>query len=99
MIARKSHLDAIRRLLGQFPVVGVLGARQVGKTTLAGLLAKDSKGPVTRFDLEDPRAIARLADPMLALEGLEGLVILDEIQHRPELFSSLRVLADRRPLR
>jgi predicted AAA+ superfamily ATPase len=99
MIARNSHLKAVRRLLTQFPVVGVLGARQVGKTTLAGLLAKSFKGPVTRFDLEDPRSVARLADPMLALEGLQGLVILDEIQHRPELFASLRVLADRRPIR
>ena len=99
MIARKSHLATLRRLLGQFPVVGLLGARQVGKTTLAGLLAKSFKGTVTRFDLEDPRAIARLADPMLALEELHGLVILDEIQHRPDLFGSLRVLADRRPIR
>jgi hypothetical protein len=44
-------------------------------------------------------SLARLADPMLALDGLEGLIILDEIQHRPELFASLRVLADRRPIR
>jgi predicted AAA+ superfamily ATPase len=91
--------QAIRRLLTSFPVVGLLGARQVGKTTLAGLLAKSFTGNVTRFDLEDPRALARLADPMLALDGLEGLIILDEIQHRPELFASLRVLADRRPIR
>jgi len=99
MIARRIHLETIRRLLGQFPVVGVLGARQVGKTTLAGLLAKSFKGTVTRFDLEDPRSVARLVDPMLALEDLRGLVILDEIQHRPDLFTSLRVLADRRPVR
>jgi predicted AAA+ superfamily ATPase len=99
MIQRQSHLTIIRRLLASFPVVGLLGARQVGKTTLAGLLAKSFKGTVTRFDLEDPRALARLADPMLALDGLEGLIILDEIQHRPELFTSLRVLADRRPIR
>ena len=52
-----------------------------------------------RFDLEDPAAVARLADPMLALGGLRGLVILDEVQNRPELFPSLRVLADRRPVR
>ena len=99
MIERAEHLQAIRRLLTSFPVVGLLGARQVGKTTLAGLLAKSFTGTVTRFDLEDPRALARLADPMLALDGLEGLIILDEIQHRPELFTSLRVLADRRPIR
>ena len=99
MIDRQEHLHTIRRLLKNFAVVGLLGARQVGKTTLAGLLAKSFKGTVTRFDLEDPRALARLADPMLALDGLEGLIILDEIQRRPELFASLRVLADRRPIR
>lgn len=99
MIDRQEHLLTIRRLLTNFPVVGLLGARQVGKTTLARLLAKSFKGTVTRFDLEDPRALARLADPMLALDGLEGLIILDEIQRRPELFTTLRVLADRRPIR
>lgn len=53
-------------------------------------LARSTDGPVTRFDLEDPAAVARLADPMLALSELAGLVVLDEIQHRPDLFSSLR---------
>jgi hypothetical protein len=99
VINRSAHLKSVGRLLARFPVVGLLGARQVGKTTLAAALAKSSAGPTTRFDLEDPAAVARLADPMLALGGLTGLVILDEIQHRPELFTSLRVLADRRPIR
>jgi len=99
MIERSEHLRAVKRLLAQFPVVGLLGARQVGKTTLARTLGRAISGPVTRFDLEDPRAVARLADPMLTLESLKGLVILDEIQHRPDLFPSLRVLADRRPVR
>lgn len=99
MIARPKHLQTVRRLLARFPVVGLLGARQVGKTTLASALASSLDGPFVRFDLEDPAAIARLADPMLSLGGLKGLVILDEIQHRPELFESLRVLADRRPAR
>lgn len=99
MIDRSQHLQVLQRLLARFPVVGLLGARQVGKTTLAKALAVAGGVSVTRFDLEDPAAIARLADPMLALGDLKGLVILDEIQHRPELFSSLRVLADRRPIR
>jgi hypothetical protein len=99
MIDRSEHLKAVRRLLVRFPVVGLLGARQVGKTTLAIALARSAAGPTVRFDLEDPAAVARLADPMLALGELTGLVILDEIQHRPELFTSLRVLADRRPIR
>jgi predicted AAA+ superfamily ATPase len=85
MIERSSHLRAVERLLSRFPVVGLLGARQVGKTTLASAIGRAFDGAVTRFDLEDPAAVARLADPMLALGGLEGLVILDEIQHRPDL--------------
>ncbi len=78
-----------------FPVVAIIGARQTGKTTLAGMLAADHPGPVHRFDLEDPRDEARLDAPMLALEPLEGLVVIDEIQRLPSLFPALRVLADR----
>lgn len=95
-LQRSTEQAQIRELLDEFPVVGVLGARQVGKTTLARSLAGPD-APV--FDLEDPRDVARLTDPMQALEPLRGLVVLDEIQRRPELFSALRVLADRRPVR
>jgi len=66
---------------------------------LAHGITANARLPVTRFDLEDVADLARLADPMLALRGLRGLVILDEIQRRPELFSALRVLADRKPIR
>lgn len=99
MITRSRHLQEVSRLLSAFPVVAILGARQVGKTTLANALleAKGKRG--ARFDLEDPGARARLADPMLALSGLRGLIVLDEIQRRPELFPVLRVLADRKPRR
>jgi uncharacterized protein len=101
MIARPAHLERLRQLLDQFPVVGLIGARQVGKTTLAMAFAAGFEGEVTRFDLEDPRHLNRLEDPMFALESLRGLVVLDEIQLRPELFPVLRVLADRegRPAR
>jgi predicted AAA+ superfamily ATPase len=95
VIERPGHLQRLRTLLGQFPVVGLIGARQVGKTTLAIALAEGSEGEVTRFDLENPRDLHRLEDPLFALENLGGLVILDEIQLRPELFPVLRVLADR----
>jgi len=54
---------------------------------------------ISRFDLENPSDLARLADPMLALQELKGLVVLDEVQRRPELFPVLRVLADRKPVR
>jgi predicted AAA+ superfamily ATPase len=95
MIDRRRHLERISWLFTVFPVVGILGARQVGKTTLARTLGEGLKGPVTRFDLENSVDLARLADPMLALGALEGLVILDEIQRLPELFPVLRVLVDR----
>jgi len=97
MISRDDHVVAILRRLRNFPVVALLGARQIGKTTLAGLAAKQYKKPVHRFDLEDPIDLARLDDPMLALASLRGLVILDEVQRRPNLFPVLRVLADRKP--
>jgi uncharacterized protein len=76
-------------------VVGILGARQVGKTTLARMFGKLSDSPVAYFDLEDPVDLARIEDPMLALGRLKGLVIIDEIQRKQELFPILRVLADR----
>jgi predicted AAA+ superfamily ATPase len=84
--------------LRRSPVVALLGPRQCGKSTLARAIAQRSPG-TTFFDLEDPRDVARLDDPMLALAEPVGLVVLDEIQRRPELFPSLRVLADRRPRR
>lgn len=95
MIERTVYLEHLRCLLGQFPVVGLLGARQVGKTTLARQLAAGWPEPVLFLDLEDPRHLARLADPMGALEGWRGLVVLDEIHRLPEVFGVLRVLADR----
>jgi predicted AAA+ superfamily ATPase len=99
MIDRSDRTREARALLRRTPIVAVVGARQVGKTTLARSIARSWRGPHTTFDLEDPRDVARLTDPMLALESLQGLVVLDEVQHRPELFPVLRVLADRRPIR
>lgn len=94
MIERSSHKRAVERLLRANPVVALLGARQVGKTTLAKEIAEGRRN-ATFFDLERAADVARLADPELALEPLRGLVVLDEIQRRPDLFPSLRVLADR----
>lgn len=95
MVRRSAHLSRLRELLREFPVVGLIGARQVGKTTLAQALANELRDEVSRFDLENPSHLRRLEEPMFALESLRGLVILDEIQLRPELFPVLRVLADR----
>ena len=97
---RAEWLNRLRDRVRDTPVTALLGPRQCGKTTLARGLARlhrQEGSPVHFFDLEDPRDLGRLASPMLALADLRGLVILDEIQHRPDLFASLRVLADRKP--
>ena len=95
ILPRPGHEAALRRHLRRFPVVGLIGARQVGKTTLARSLAAGVDGPVTTFDLEDPTDLARFADPKLVLEPLEGLIVIDEVQHSRDLFRLLRVLVDR----
>ena len=76
-----------------FPVVGLIGARQVGKTMLARALIRGEPQPVTFFDLEDPTDEATLADPKLALESLQELVVIDEVQRKEGLFRSLRAQA------
>lgn len=100
MIQRGQQVETVLRRLRQFPVVAVLGARQVGKTTLARTVARawGEESSLTFLDLEDPTDRARLQEPKLALEPLRGLVVLDEVQGVPELFPVLRVLADREPL-
>jgi len=98
MLGREAHLRRIVELLEDSAVVAVIGARQVGKTTLARELVEQYGQAAHVFDLESSEDLARLADPMLALSPLRGLVVLDEVQRRPELFPTLRVLADRRPL-
>ncbi len=95
MIERKRDLARLRTALRRARVVALVGPRQCGKTTLARqFVAADSRN---YFDLEDPASLARLDEPMTALRGLKGLVVVDEVQRRPELFPVLRVLADRRP--
>jgi predicted AAA+ superfamily ATPase len=98
---RPWHRQVLSGMLRTSPVVAILGARQVGKTTLARMVAEGQQGPVAFLDLEDPADVARLAEPVLALGGLRGLVVLDEVQRLPEVFRALRVLADRprRPAR
>lgn len=94
-VQRTAYLDTLRQRLAESPVVALVGPRQAGKTTLARSLAASWPGVVHSFDLESPADLARLAQPELALRPLQGLVILDEVQRRPDLFPLLRVLADR----
>lgn len=94
-VDRPAHVKRVEQLLREHRVVGLVGARQVGKTTLARMVTERRAGPVHWFDLENLRDLARLEQPMTELEGLRGLVVLDEVQRRPELFPVLRVLVDR----
>jgi predicted AAA+ superfamily ATPase len=96
MIERKTDLALVNAALKRSRVVALLGPRQCGKTTLARqFVPTDSDN---YFDLEDPQSLARLVEPDTALRPLKGLIVIDEVQRRPDLFPLLRVLADRKPL-
>jgi predicted AAA+ superfamily ATPase len=93
MIDRFQWHNRIQTTLERSRVVTLVGPRQCGKTTLAREFVEEES--VNYFDLEDPVSLARLDEPMTALGSLQGLVVIDEIQRRPELFPVLRVLVDR----
>lgn len=94
-IRRTPEIEALKKLLKANSIVAILGPRQCGKTTLSHQFSSNWPSDVTRFDLENPRDVERLGDPLLALEAAKGLIIIDEIQRSPDLFPVLRVLADR----
>jgi hypothetical protein len=98
---RVGFLEAIKESFKTFQVTALLGPRQVGKTTLAREYSENVGGipPANYFDLEDPLALQRLENPRLAIGDLEGLVVIDEIQRRPDLFPILRVLVDEKKSR
>lgn len=95
MILREKIVAQVQKGLSRSPVVALLGPRQVGKTTLAGMVRSAWQGPTHFFDLEDPGAKGALEAPMAVLGPLEGLIVIDEVQRLPSLFPVLRVLADR----
>jgi predicted AAA+ superfamily ATPase len=95
MISRPIERELIETALGRSRVVALIGPRQSGKTTLARDFVPVSS--INYFDLEDPTSLVRLEEPMIALRGLTGTVVIDEIQRQPDLFPILRVLADREP--
>ncbi len=92
IIDRKDDLAILKRLIDNFPVIAILGARQSGKTTIAKKIESDHY-----FDLENPQHGRRFENPQLTLEGLRGLIIIDEIQRMPELFPLLRYIVDTHP--
>ncbi len=93
MLLRKKYQRAVTKALDRSPIVALLGPRQCGKTTLAKQIASQQESHY--FDLEAPSDQQRLQNPEMLLNSLTGLVILDEMQQMPELFSILRVLVDR----
>ena len=93
MIPRPALQERIEKAFAITPIVALLGPRQCGKTTIARIIAQKTRASL--YDLEDPADDAALANPMLALAGKSGLVVIDEVQRRPELFPPLRVLVDR----
>ena len=94
MIKRTTLEQDVRQALERNPVAAILGPRQCGKTTLARAIATE-RDQCEYFDLENPLDVARLTAPLQTLSRLEGLVVIDEIQRKPELFELLRVLVDR----
>jgi predicted AAA+ superfamily ATPase len=92
MITRNTDRAVLKRFIATFPVTAILGPRQSGKTTLAHEFKTQHF-----FDLENPQDAALLAEPMLALEPLSGLIVIDEIQRVPNLFPVIRHLVDTHP--
>jgi uncharacterized protein len=95
-IPRTTLLSRTQKVVKDYPVTLLTGPRQCGKTTLAQEVVRNQGG--TYFDLEDPENPLIRETAKLTLQDLRGLVVIDEIQRQPELFSLLRVLSDRKPL-
>jgi predicted AAA+ superfamily ATPase len=94
MIPRPDAIKRIAEVFRSHSIAAILGPRQCGKTTLARMFA--GKKATTYFDLENPVDHLRLSTPLNALTGLSGLVVIDEIQRKPELFELLRVTVDQK---
>ncbi len=94
-LKRITEIETLNKLVKNNPVVAILGPRQCGKTTLSRQFSAQWPSETTFFDLENPQDARRLNEPLLALEDVSGLVVIDEIQRVPDLFPVLRVLADR----
>ncbi len=98
MIKRDYLIELVRSGLQETPIVALLGARQTGKTTLARQLIAEWTGDVHYFDMEVAADRMAMRNPEQVLKGLKGLVVVDEVQVVPHLFTALRPLSDRTPL-
>jgi predicted AAA+ superfamily ATPase len=96
MVARTGLQATIQNTLDRSRVVALIGPRQCGKTTMARLFVPSDS--INYFDLEAPLSLTRLDQPMTALQDLRGLVVIDEVERRPDPFPIVRVLVDRIPL-
>jgi len=92
MILRESDINEIKNRIHNFKVTAIVGPRQSGKTTIARQFKATEY-----FDLENPRDMARLENPQMALEKLNGLIVIDEVQRKPDIFPLLRFLVDSNP--
>lgn len=92
MVKRESELDRLKKLIEVFPITAILGARQVGKSTLARQVNTNHY-----FDLENPVDLLKFDNPQFLFKSLEGLIAIDEIQLKPELFPLLRYQSDNNP--
>lgn len=95
LIKRNYYEEAVLKAFRNHNIVALVGPKQCGKTTFARQYGKSKKTPVHYFDMEDPMDLVKMENPMLTLGELKGLIVIDEIQRRPDLFPVLRVLVDR----
>ena len=97
MILERELKEAVIGSLARYPVVGLIGCRQVGKTTLAKIIAKAFRKRVVYLDIELPSDLSKLQEPELYLSQFtDHLVIIDEIQRMPALFPLIRALVDKK---
>ncbi len=95
LIKREILLREVKEAFRYHKIVGLIGPRQVGKTTLAKYFVKLLKiKNIHFFDLEDPTDYDLFENEKLLLEPLEGIIVIDEVQRRPEIFKYLRVKCD-----
>ncbi|MCF7792220.1 MAG: ATP-binding protein [Victivallales bacterium] len=93
IIKRIQYLEKLKLAFQRSNTVCLLGPRQCGKTTLARSFELSTEKHY--FDLENPRHVSMLSEPMIALESLDGLIVIDEVQRKPKIFEIIRVLVDR----